>query len=80
MSGPLFIAKDSSLLSRQLDLGSRPLASAVSGLDCDAFSGHSFKIIACSCHEPASASKGIGDSAIRTLGRWRSDAYHAQVD
>ena len=73
--GPLFILADGSPLSRQrLFLELRQALSA-SGITCDAFSGHSFRIGAAT----TAAAKGIEDSAIRTLGRWRSDAYHRYI-
>ena len=80
---PLFILEDGSPLSKQdgsplskqrLVLELRQALSA-SGITCDAFSGHSFRIGAAT----TAVAKGIEDSTIRTLGRWRSDAYHRYI-
>ena len=73
--GPLFILADGSPLSRQRLVLELRQALSASGITCDAFSGHSFRIGAAT----TAAAKGIEDSAIRTLGRWRSDAYHRYI-
>ena len=53
------------LTTLQATLGIRTLAGAVSGLDCDTFSGHSFRIGAAT----TASAKSIEDSTIRTLGQ-----------
>jgi hypothetical protein len=50
-------------------------AISAAGIKCDEFSGHSFRIGVAT----TAAAKGIEDSTIQTLGRWRSDNYHAYI-
>lgn len=45
------------------------------GIDCAAYAGHSFRIGAAS----TAAARGVEDSLIQTLGRWKSSAYLAYV-
>lgn len=69
--GPLFIFKDGSCLSRQRLIASVNCALQCHGIDTSRITGHSFRIGAAT----AAARAGMEDSLIRTLGRWRSDAY-----
>ena len=70
-SGPFFRIKDSRALTRQLFIVKlREVLQAV-GVDCSSYSGHSFRIGAAII----AASKGIQDSLIKTMGRWKSIAY-----
>ena len=48
---------------------------SLAGIDCANYAGHSFRIGAAS----TAAAKGIEDSLIQTLGRWKSSAYLAYV-
>ena len=52
-------------------LGWRKSTLQVAGIDPTFFSGHPFRIGAAS----TAAAKGIEDSTIQALGRWRSDAF-----
>ena len=45
------------------------------GVRAGSFSGHSFRIGAAS----TAAARGLEDSTIRTLGRWKSDAYQRYI-
>ncbi len=46
-------------------------ALGMAGIECSRYSGHSFWIGAAT----AAAARGIEDSIIKTLGRWKSLAY-----
>ena len=69
--GPLFVFEDGWALSRQALVDHVKAALRASGIPADRYSGHSFRIGAAT----SAAAAGIEDSTIRTLGRWRSDAY-----
>ena len=69
--GPLFLFRDGATLSRGRLVSEVRGALAASGHDPARYSGHSFRIGAVT----AAASRGLEDSTIQTLGRWRSDAY-----
>ncbi len=69
--GPLFVFKDGRLLTRQRLVSAVREALAVAGLDQSQYCGHSFRIGAAT----TAASRGLEDSVIKTLGRWRSLAY-----
>ena len=73
--GPLFIFSDGSPLSRQRLVSY--LRESLSFLDfnCELYSGHSFRIGAAT----TAAATGLEDSVIRSLGRWRSDAYQRYI-
>ena len=45
------------------------------GMDPSKFSGHSFRIGAAS----VAAARGVEDSTIQTLGRWKSDCYKRSI-
>lgn len=45
------------------------------GLDTKKYKGHSFRIGAAS----HAADKGFSDAQIRTLGRWKSDAFKSYI-
>ena len=69
--GPLFIFHDGSCLSRPRLVQALHQALTASGIDASHFNGHSFWIGAAT----TAAKKGINDSLIMTLGRWRSTTY-----
>lgn len=69
--GPLFTFADGAPLSRSVLVSRVRGAISAAGLDPTPFSGHSFRIGAAT----TAASKGVEDSTIQTLGRWKSAAY-----
>ena len=75
--GPLFLFEDGSPLSRSLLVSELRKALSSIGLNCDVYTGHSFRIgVATTAH---AASRGLEDSTIKSLGRWRSDAYQSYI-
>ena len=73
--GPLYIFRDGSTLSRRHLVSEVRSALSSCGLDCNMYAGHSFRIGAAT----TAAAKGVEDSTIRSLGRWRSDAYQLHI-
>ena len=73
--GPLFILKDGRVLtkSKLIELVRQALQQA--GIQSKTYSGHSFRIGAAT----TAAARGIPESLIKTLGRWKSDAYQAYI-
>lgn len=73
--GPLFVFEDERYLTQALL--TQHLRQAISriGLDPRSYAGHSLRIGAAT----TAASKGIDDSTIKALGRWRSSAYQRYV-
>ena len=71
VGGPLFQFKDGHPLTWQRFVGAVREALGKAGINQDKYSGHSFRIGAAT----TAASKGLEDSMIKTLGRWRSLAY-----
>jgi len=71
VSGPLFVFKDGSYLTRDrlIVYTHRVLSSA--GMATKGYSGHSFRIGAAT----TAALAGVEDSIIKMLGRWESSAY-----
>ena len=69
--GFLFKFEDGSYLTRQRLVEAVRAAATPAGLDQSRYCGHSFRIWAAT----EAAKKGIEDSVIKTLGRWRSLAY-----
>ena len=69
--GPLFIFEDGRLLTRQRLVEKVREALAKANIDQASYCGHSFRIGAAT----TAASRGLEDSVIKTLGRWRSLAY-----
>ena len=45
------------------------------GIDSSKFSGHSFRIGAAS----VAAARGVEDSTIQTLGRWKSESFKRYI-
>lgn len=70
-AGPLFIFKDGRPLTRQRFVQAVRDALQAAGVQADRYAGHSFRIGAAT----TAAARGIEDSVIRTLGRWKSLAY-----
>ena len=73
--GPLFRHKDGTPLTRQHLVSKLRAALSEAGIDCQGFSGHSFRIGAAT----TAAAKGIPDSTIQTLGRWRSESFKRYI-
>ena len=73
--GALFCYEDGRPLSRARLVGSVRQALESQGVRAGNFSGHSFRIGAAS----TAAARGFEDSTIRTLGRWKSDAFHRYI-
>ena len=69
--GPLFTLDDGSYLTRARLVYELKRALTNVGLDASKYNGHSFRIGAAT----TAAEKGIEDSVIQTLGRWKSTAY-----
>ena len=68
--GPLFLFRDGRYLTRQRLVTAVREALQAAGLDELRYCGHSFRIGAVTA-----AARGMEDSVIKTLGRWRSLAY-----
>ena len=69
--GPLFMFSKGSFLTRQRFVTKVREALQKTGLEEAKYNGHSFRIGAAT----TAAAKGLEDSTIKTLGRWRSLAY-----
>ena len=69
--GPLFMFSDGRHLTRQRLVEAVRQALVMAGLDASKYCGHSFRIGAAT----TAAERGMEDSIIKTLGRWRSLAY-----
>ncbi len=70
--GPLFILDDGRFLTQPLLTFHLRQAISQLGLDPKAYAGHSLRIGAAT----TAAERGLEDSTIKALGRWKSDAYH----
>ena len=70
-AGPLFSFQDGRLLTRQRFVEEVCKALQLAGFDQSKYCGHSFRIGAAT----TAAGRGMEDSVIKTLGRWRSLAY-----
>ncbi len=69
--GPLFLFADSRYLTRQRFVAAVRDALGKTGVECSRYYGHSFRIGAAT----TAAARGMEDSIIKTLGRWKSLAY-----
>lgn len=69
--GPLFVFPEGAYLTRQRLVEEVRQALGKAGLDSSRYCGHSFRIGAAT----TAAKRGMEDSVIKTLGRWRSLAY-----
>ena len=73
--GPLFQFANKQFLTRDRFVTHVRSALSKAGLNPDVYAGHSFRIGAATvAHE-----KGIEDSTIMTLGRWKSNAYQRYI-
>lgn len=70
-TGPLFMYQDGRYLTRQRLVVAVREALDKAGMDQTCYCGHSFRIGAAT----TAAARGIEDSVIKTLGRWKSLAY-----
>ena len=70
-AGPLFKYQNGRFLTRQRLVVAVRDALRSAGVQPDLYSGHSFRIGAAT----TAASRGVDDSIVMTLGRWRSLAY-----
>ena len=73
--GPLFIQASGVPLTRSLLVKRLQEALESAGIDASAYNGHNFRIGAAT----TAAQRGIEDSLIQTLGRWKSAAYLAYI-
>lgn len=73
--GMLFKFEDNSLLTKSKFTQHLRILLDRAGIDGSQYAGHSFRIGAAS----TAAAKGVEDSLIQTLGRWKSNAYLVYV-
>ena len=73
--GPLFRLQSGSPLTQAgfVDRLKRVLLQA--GIQPDGFSGHSFRIGACT----TAAANGVSDASIQLMGRWSSDCFRRYI-
>ena len=74
-AGALFLAQDGKPVTREVFAAQLSDAVRLSGLDLTRYKGHSFRIGAASY----AAARGMSDSQIRILGRWKSNAFHKYI-
>ena len=70
-AGPLFVLKNGRFLTRDRLVQQLRAVLSTAGMDASKYCSHRFRIGAAT----TAAAKGIEDSVIKTLGRWRSLAY-----
>ena len=70
-TGPLFKFGDGKPLTRQRFVMAVKETLDAAGMEAGQYSGHSFRIGAAT----TAAARGLEDSTVRTLGRWKSQAY-----
>ena len=73
--GPLFYFQSGSPLVRSTFVIHFKEALSAAGINPARFAGHSFRIGAAT----TAAQKGLSDSAIKQLGRWKSSAYQRYI-
>ena len=73
--GPLFCHRDGSPLTRQQLVNKLRETLSAAGVDYHKFSGHSFRIGTAT----TAAAKGVADSTIQTLGRWKSESFKRYI-
>ncbi len=71
----LFVQDGGNPLSRAALVAWLKSTLRVAGVDSSFFTGHSFRIGAAS----TAAAKGVEDSTIQALGRWKSDAFKRYI-
>ena len=69
--GPLFLFSSGKVLTRAAFVNNLKLAITQAGMNAEGFSGHSFRSGAAT----TAATRGLPDSQIKQLGRWKSAAY-----
>lgn len=74
-TGPFFRFEDGAPLTRMKFVDKVKEALSQAGVDCTAYSGHSFRIGAAT----TAAKRGISDATIKMLGRWKSSAYQVYI-
>ena len=74
-SGPFFKFENGTPLTRMKFVDKVKEALSLAGVDCTAYSGHSFRIGAAT----TAAERGISDATIKMLGRWKSSAYQVYI-
>ena len=73
--GPFFRFDDGKPLTRPRFVTKIKEALTTAGLDCTAYSGHSFRSGAAT----TAAAQGLSDATIKMLGRWKSSAYQLYI-
>ena len=73
--GQLLVWEDSRPLTKTTFVTRLRRGLQSAGLDMNQFSGHSLRIGAAT----SAAAAGVPDHLIKTLGRWRSEAYHLYI-
>ena len=73
--GPFFRFQDGKPLTRMRFVSKVKDSLTVAGVDCAAYSGHSFRSGAAT----TAAKQGISDATIKMLGRWKSSAYQLYI-
>lgn len=73
--GPLFMEEAGTPLSRRKLVAWLRTTLQVAGIEAAHFSGHSFRIGAAS----TAAARGVADSTIQALGRWKSETFKRYV-
>ena len=73
--GPLFQTKDGQPVSREFVVDNVRQALQALGLESTHYAGHSFRIGAAT----TAAERGIPDSTIKVLGRWKSEAFQTYI-
>lgn len=75
VGGPFFLFQDGKFLTRDRFVAEMREALTLAGFDPTLYAGHSFRIGAAT----TAAQRGLPDSLIKTLGRWRSSAYTVYI-
>lgn len=73
--GAIFLTQARTPVTREAFTSKLATAISFCGLDPSRYKGHSFRIGAASY----AAEQGMSDSQIRTLGRWKSNAFHKYI-
>jgi hypothetical protein len=73
--GPFFYFANGRMLTRERFVKEMRSALSKAGMDPDVYAGHSLRIGAAT----VAYTKGIEDSTIMTLGRWKSNAYQRYI-